>query len=169
MQARNAGQDIKTLRDIKARALADPEGFLKARERGEVRVKEGVWGPSYDSEESDGEDGEDGKEVKVEEDVKMNGTGESKKEGEEWLLPRMQNVVRCPPVNWGQYAIVGESLEKIHKDQLERPVEGAPQRVAPDGSLIYGGEGERREHVGVYAPYDPLRDKVDPKKKNGKR
>jgi hypothetical protein len=43
--------------------------------------------------------------------------------------------------------------------------------VAADGSLIYGGdgEGERREHVGVYAPYDPLRDKVDHKKKNGKR
>jgi len=168
MQARNAGSDVRLLRDIKGRALRDPEKFLRARERGEVRVQEGGFGPSYESEEEDEDE-----EMKKEDDVEGNGNEESKigneEKGGEWLLPRMQNVVRCPPINWSQYAVVGESLDKIHKDQLDRPVEGKPQRVGPDGNLIYGGERERREHVGVYAPYDPMRDKVDAKKKNGKR
>jgi hypothetical protein len=169
MQAKNAVGDVRRLRDIKERALRDPEEFLRARERGEVRVREAGFGPSYESEE-EGSDAE----MKTEDDVKNENEGKDRsgsgeKKGEEWLLPRMQNVVRCPPINWSQYAVVGESLDKIHKDQLKRPVEGTPQRVGPDGNLIYGGEGERREHVGVYAPYDPLRDKVDVKKKNGRR
>lgn len=159
MQARNAGDDVRVLRDVKERALRDPEVFLEARGRGEVRVREGGFGPSYESEEEDS----DGEEVKMEDGVA------EKKKGEEWLLPRMQNVVRAPPVNWSKYAVVGDSLDKIHRDQVERPVEGVPQRVGQDGNLIYGGEGERREHVGVYAPYDPMRDKVEPKKKGGKR
>lgn len=171
MQARNAGSDVRRLRDVKERALRDPEAFLGARERGEVRVRDGGFGPSYESEdEDDDEDSEPG--MKGEHDVKMDGEGRdgsAEKKGEEWLLPRMQNVVRCPPINWSQYAVMGESLDKIHKDQLDRPVEGTPQRIGPDGNLIYGGEGERREHVGVYAPYDPMRDKVEVKKKNAKR
>ncbi|TVY51407.1 hypothetical protein LCER1_G006143, partial [Lachnellula cervina] len=171
MQARNAGSDVRRLRDVKERALRDPEAFLGARERGEVRVRDGGFGPSYESEdEDDDEDSEPG--MKGDHDVKMDGEGRdgsAEKKGEEWLLPRMQNVVRCPPINWSQYAVMGESLDKIHKDQLDRPVEGTPQRIGPDGNLIYGGEGERREHVGVYAPYDPMRDKVEVKKKNAKR
>ena len=169
MQARNAGSDVRRLRDVKERAMRDPEAFLGARERGEVRVKDGVFGPSYESEDEDGDDDSElGK--KGEDDVKMEEGGNgSVEKGEEWLLPRMQNVVRCPPINWSQYAVVGGSLDKIHKDQLERPVEGTPQRIGADGNLIYGGEGERREHVGVYAPYDPMRDKVEIKKKTGKR
>jgi hypothetical protein len=82
-----------------------------------------------------------------------------------------QNVVRCPPINWNQYAVVGESLDKIHKDQLERPSEGVPQRVGVDGQLVAGGEGQRREFLGVAAPYQPGRDKIEKMstRKGGKR
>jgi len=32
-------------------------------------------------------------------------------------IPRPQNVVRCPPIEWAKYHIVGESLEKMHNFQ----------------------------------------------------
>jgi len=79
--------------------------------------------------------------------------------------------VRCPPINWNQYAVVGESLDKIHKDLLERPSEGVPQRIGADGQLVPGGEGQRREFLGVAAPYQPGRDKIEKMstRKGGKR
>jgi hypothetical protein len=65
-------------------------------------------------------------------------------------------------VNWNQYAVVGDSLDKIHKDQVERPSEGVPMKVGSDGQLVSGGEGARRQHdLGVAAPYQPGRDKIE--------
>lgn len=118
--------------------------------------------------------------------AKVNGNGKAKKGGkgadkveaakegkEKWEpLPAPQNVVRCPPINWNQYAIVGDSLEKLHRDQVERPSEGVPQRVASDGSLVAGGEGPRRQgDLGIAAPYQPGRDKIEKMgtRKGGKR
>lgn len=68
--------------------------------------------------------------------------------------------------------MVGESLEKLHRDQVERPSEGVPQRVASDGSLVAGGEGHRRQgDLGIAAPYQPGRDKIEKvgTRKGGKR
>lgn len=41
-------------------------------------------------------------------------------------LPKPQTVVRCPPINWAQYAVVGESLDKLHREQLTAPTLGKP-------------------------------------------
>ncbi|KAH6670507.1 hypothetical protein B0J14DRAFT_596397 [Halenospora varia] len=161
IQARNAASDIKNLQKVKERALEDPEGFSEALGRGEIKVKPDPWrnpGPIEDDEDDD----EDEKMV-----VEMNeGEGKEKK----WpLLPTPQDVVRCPPINWTQYAVVGDSLDKLHKDQQARPTEGMPQRVGPDGQLVFGGEGQRRAaDVGVVAPFAPGKDKIE-KKKGGKK
>ncbi|RYP03542.1 hypothetical protein DL764_005097 [Monosporascus ibericus] len=82
-------------------------------------------------------------------------------------LPGKQNVVRCPPINWAQYAVVGESLDRLHSEQQRRPAQGAPAVVGHDGRFEFAAEGAgARGHtdepyLGVAAPYSPLRDRVD--------
>lgn len=59
--------------------------------------------------------------------------------------PQMQNVVRCPPINWAKYHIVGEPLERMHRVQQERPSDGL------------GGEGRAT----IAAPYSPFTDVLE--------
>ena len=158
LQARNATADIRTLQRIKERAVADTENFAKALAAGEVGSKpDPLLGlPQGDSDDEEGEEGV-----------------EKMSKEEDWgTLPRAQNIVRCPPINWTQYAVVGESLDKLHKDQQARPTEGTPQVIQPDGSLTFGGEGQkRREDLKLAAPYEPGKDKIDRAgtRKGGKR
>jgi hypothetical protein len=69
-------------------------------------------------------------------------------------IPTPQNVIRCPPINWAKYHVVGESLDKLHEEQRRRPTQGEPQR---DGT----GHGVPRAPVSVVAaPYRPFVDRV---------
>ncbi|CAD0114035.1 unnamed protein product [Aureobasidium uvarum] len=62
-------------------------------------------------------------------------------------VPLPQDIVRCPPIEWTKYNIVGESLDKLHRDQQARPGDSAsPQRDSV-----------------VAAPYNPFLDKLDPR------
>jgi hypothetical protein len=165
MQARNAVKDIQALQRIKERAAKDPIAFAKALESGAIKTRsDPLYNPGEDE---DDEDDGGNQSAKAE--------GEKKGEGKEekWeSLPTPQNVVRCPPINWNQYGVVGESLEKLHKDQVERPSEGAPQKMGSDGVIVAGGEGVRRKaDLGVAAPYQPGRDKIEKMgtRKGGKR
>lgn len=154
MQARNATTDIQTLQKVKERAVADPEAFTNALVKGELG-KEGSSVPLYTDDDEDDE----------EEDVKMDVDAKNKK----WpILPKPQNIVRTPPINWTQYAVVGDSLDKLHADQVARPSEGKPQKLGPDGVLVFGGDGFKRAvDFGVAAPFSPMRDRLD--KKKGKK
>ena len=40
-------------------------------------------------------------------------------------IPLPQNIVRCPPVNWAKYHVIGESLDKLHAEQQNRPSQGS--------------------------------------------
>ncbi|KAK3693840.1 hypothetical protein B0T22DRAFT_53127 [Podospora appendiculata] len=89
-------------------------------------------------------------------------------------LPKPQTVVRCPPVNWAQYGVIGESLDKLHAEQIAAPTPGAPTVLGPGGTyefkagpLATGESGKRL--VGIAAAYMPGRDKIDKKTKGGKR
>jgi hypothetical protein len=154
IQARNATSDIRTLQKVKERAVQNPKEFTDALVSGELEGK----GPNvpvyhdYDSEDSDGE---------MREEV----VGGNKK----WpTLPKPQDIVRCPPINWTQYAVVGDSLDKLHNDQVARPNEGMPRKLGPNGELVFQGDGVKRAtDFGVAAPYNPLTDRLDkkPKKK----
>jgi hypothetical protein len=163
MQARNATKDIQALQAIKERAMKDPEGFARAVATGEVQGKgDALFAPSQDDDDMDDDD-EEVPEERL----------DKEKEEKAWpKLPTPQNVVRCPPINWNQYAVVGESLDKLHADQQARPTEGMPQRLGPDGSLSFGGDGQRRPaDLGVAAPYQFGRDKIEKMstRKGGKR
>ncbi|KAI5210943.1 hypothetical protein AUEXF2481DRAFT_4245 [Aureobasidium subglaciale EXF-2481] len=60
-------------------------------------------------------------------------------------IPLPQAVVRCPPIEWAKYNIVGKSLDKLHLDQQTRPGDDA---------------SSQRDSV-VAAPYNPFLDKLD--------
>ena len=163
----NTGRkDIVTLNNMKDQALKDPEGFLRALATGEIKVrrKDPLFFPGEED-----EDEEDGKQT---DDSGREAEGPEKKKRKWDQLPSAQSVVRVPPINWAQYGIVGESLDKIHEDQLARPTEGVPARIMPDGTVVHGGDGARRPaDLGVAAPYTPGRDKIEKMgtRKSGKR
>jgi len=91
-------------------------------------------------------------------------------------LPKPQSVVRCPPINWSQYGVVGESLDKLHAEQQRAPTQGVPATLKPGpGGLTYefkgesSGSGEQKKLVGIAAPYAPGKDKLEKKPRGGKR
>ncbi len=68
-------------------------------------------------------------------------------------IPTPQNIVRCPPINWNKYHVVGESLDKLHDEQRLRPLPGEPHTEDSTRAPL---------HV-IAAPYRPFVDKiVDP-------
>jgi len=85
-------------------------------------------------------------------------------ESKSWeKLPKPQDVVRMPHINWDQYAVVGESLNKLHSEQLRNPPEGSPQRLGPGGQLLPSALGS--------LPATPAKDKNEKMgtRKGGKR
>ncbi|KAI9802511.1 MAG: hypothetical protein M1833_001583 [Piccolia ochrophora] len=77
------------------------------------------------------------------------------------VLPTPQNVVRCPPINWSKYHVVGESLDKLHEEQRSRPSEGEPRH---DDAAQPPSQARMPEAV-IAAPYRPSIDShVEPVK-----
>ncbi|PQE29818.1 Cysteine and histidine-rich domain-containing 1 protein [Rutstroemia sp. NJR-2017a WRK4] len=174
LQARKAERDMRALQRIKERALGDPEGFVRSLRGGEVRSEgmgeggrdEGVESSSDEDEEEDDEmrgngngNGNDAMEdvkTESENEMRVNVNGQTdidtRREGppkeEKWEeIPKPQNIVRCPPINWAKYGVVGESLDKMHEDQVRRPSEGFPAKINPDGTVTHVyGDGPKREY-----------------------
>ncbi|KAE8447507.1 hypothetical protein EG329_010637 [Mollisiaceae sp. DMI_Dod_QoI] len=170
-QKRTAERDIKDLAETKERALRDPEAFATALKEGNIRARgDELFHPSR--EEDSDEDEEMGEADGVEQREEGEKAVAKMKGGEKWEpLPTPQTVVRMPAVNWEQYGVVGDSLNKLHKDQVARPVGGVPQRMGTDGTFHASPEGQRRDYAGVATPYNPLKDKIEKpgSKKGGKR
>ena len=174
IQKRKAEEDIRNLAKIKKRALEDPEGFAAAVAAGKVETKsDSLFNPSADDDDDGDDDDDNDEDVEMEEvDPTTQAAAEDRRQKEWGKLPKPQNIVRCPPINWQKYAIIGESLDKLHDDQKSRPTEGKPQIMGPDGQLRYGGDGTRRPaDLGIAAPYKPGRDKIEKMstRKGGKR
>lgn len=82
-----------------------------------------------------------------------------------WVnLPKPQDIARCPAINWAQYAVQGEALDRLHNEQLSRPSLGAPAQVATNGTYHFAAGASNpddgRKIEGIAAPFDPLRDGV---------
>ncbi|KAK8095368.1 hypothetical protein PG999_013390 [Apiospora kogelbergensis] len=166
MQSNNAKKDMVALQKAKEAALEDPEAFIADLESGGVRMTGDPASsrrPGSSTSSSSGEDDDGDTRIKDENDVTQ-----PKRESKPWsALPAAQNVYRCPPINWSQYAVTGESLDKLHNEQVARPSQGTPATVTPDGRYDFKGAGKQEEVVGVAAPYNPLRDKIERKRPKG--
>lgn len=180
LQKKKAAQDIRTLQRFKNQAMQDPEAFLRAADLGEIRTEGDATFPE-DSEEEDDEEG-DG-------DVEMNGTGEQTTKADVHKagaengtaqktkshtsfppLPVPQKVVKVPPINWAQYGVIGDSLDKLHNDQLRHPTPGSPARLGPDGQVLNGYTGSEFEmrDPSPQSPAGTLKATGSPAKKPGK-
>ncbi|KAI3556304.1 hypothetical protein CABS01_04440 [Colletotrichum abscissum] len=163
MQSRKAAADIQGLNAAKNAAVENPSAFLADLGTGKVHTQGDKLFAESDSDSDDETEGKaDGSAAQ----------GKAKEPPQPWeSLPKPQNVVRCPPINWSQYAVVGESLDKIHADQLARPSQGAPATLGPSGTYEFKGEpgGNQRPFIGVAAPYTPGKDRIEKKARGSKR
>ncbi|KAK1600434.1 uncharacterized protein LY79DRAFT_664718 [Colletotrichum navitas] len=169
MQSKKATVDIQALNAAKDAAVENPTAFLADLGAGKVHTQGDKLFPESDS---DSDDETEGKKVRQGAGEGSSGQGKAKADPQPWeTLPKPQNVVRCPPINWSQYAVVGESLDKIHSDQIARPSQGAPATLGPNGTYEFKGEpgGNQKPFIGVAAPYTPGKDRIDKKVKGGKR
>jgi len=66
-------------------------------------------------------------------------------------IPQPQNIIRCPPINWAKYHIVGEPLDKMHEEQRKWP--GASE-------LPRTYNGHKAPPHSVASPYSPFLDGV---------
>jgi hypothetical protein len=153
LQQRRAKEDIRSLQKIKERAVQDPEAFATALKAKQIGSKPDPLFSPAPPEATESDDA----------DMESESESASATPGTSQTLPPFptpQNVVRCPPVNWAQYGIVGESLDKLHADQQKRPMNGQPAKIGSDGRAVIG-EGGRRQDAGVAAPYTPGRDRIE--------
>ncbi|KAK4449476.1 hypothetical protein QBC34DRAFT_405058 [Podospora aff. communis PSN243] len=185
LQRARATADMQTLRHAKDAALANPNAFVADLTAGKVGVEgDPVMFPSATNEEEE-EDSSSSEDDYEEEDgaIKTEGSEgvapqKQRKRQEQgagssaWSkLPKPQTVVRCPPVNWAQYGVVGESLDRLHAEQIASPTPGTPAVLGPGGTYEFkAGESQfssepGRRLVGVAAPYVPGKDKIDKKAK----
>ena len=147
IQRQQVLRDMKALEEDRKRAVASPERFADAVAAGQIKTTRsgGLFvGPHPDPPEPAGGDHQDG--------IDTHGDEERKHISQKLdfgHFPGAQNVVRCPPVNWAKYHIVGESLDKLHEEQRARP---APSQPHTDM------ESERAGQHVIAAPYDPWTD-----------
>lgn len=141
LQKQQSLRDIRQLDKMKAAAHSEPEAFVEALKVGKLSQ---ALPQAVDKVNDDDED--DSGNAKP---AKISG-GSGKLETDFGRFPRPQNVVRCPPINWAKYHVVGESLDKLHEEQRRRPEPGSPRRDE---------YGRPPEHV-VAAPYRPFVDRL---------
>lgn len=186
-QKQNAEDDIRQLQRIKQEATRKPAEFVQDLASGKVgQGPQAVAPPSGGGDDDDDEDeDEDDEDESSDDEMEDRGGGEASSSGlgpspmkvsgkgkaaaappqPSWAnLPTPQDVVRMPAINWSKYAVVGESLDKLHREQLAKPTLGTPATVAADGKAyeFKGGPNpeDGKKSVGIAAPYDPLHDKI---------
>lgn len=138
VQKQRSARDIRALNKMRDRALENPEAFLDDLKAGKLTKSANsitIATTGDDDSESDACSAQ-------EEDTATEGS-------QYGSFPEMQNVARCPPINWAKYHVVGESLDKLHEEQRRQPNPGVPQ-----------SDERPLEHV-VAAPYRPFIDRVD--------
>ncbi|KAL8994331.1 MAG: hypothetical protein Q9188_007098 [Gyalolechia gomerana] len=151
IQRQQALRDLKTLEHQKKVAAADPEGFSRAAAAGHVRTQSsGVLGSEPGFSPSPWQAPGVHHDADLRRETRNFNISDETKYGN---IPGPQNVVRCPPINWAKYHVMGEPLDKLHEEQRRRPVSDQGDTDSPHI------EGE--EHI-IAAPYNPWKDHLGP-------
>lgn len=141
MQRQQSLRDIRDLDRTKQKALKDPKSFVDDLKAGKLQKPKPTQISFDDAEESD-------------EDVK-NPEGSSRY----GQLPNPQEVVRCPPIEWSKYHIVGQSLDTLHEIQQRYP-------GITEETLVEGVQPQSHE---IAAPYRPFIDKLEQRSSPGEK
>lgn len=150
IQRQQALRDLTTLEKQKKSAAADPKAFTTALMTGEVKeVPTGPLSsrtsfrlPSDNVQKQNGERSES--DTEAHKKTTRSAFGD---------IPGSQDVVRCPPINWAKYHVLGQPLDTLHEEQRRRPL---------DGQRSEDGQNRGEQHV-IAAPYDPFSDRLAPK------
>ena len=151
IQRQQSQRDMKMLEEQKKAALADPAGFANAVAWGEVKTTRSgglVVGPDPKAQWEEPANGLQNGITDTDEDADNELTRRAAKFED---IPGPQNVVRCPPVNWAKYHIIGDPLDKLHEEQRSRPTPGQPHMDEEPTRAP--------EHV-IAAPYSPWTDRL---------
>ncbi|KAL8963786.1 MAG: hypothetical protein Q9183_004958 [Haloplaca sp. 2 TL-2023] len=147
IQRQQSLRDMVALEKQKKMALADPDGFARAVASGKIKTRStGVLESPSSFTPCDTTSQNQEEQVESETEDKRQPECSDFED-----LPRLQSIVRCPPINWAKYHVLGEPLDNLHEEQRRRPVGGQPN----DADTQVRGE----EHI-IAAAYDPWRDKV---------
>ncbi|MCJ1486644.1 hypothetical protein MMC06_006822 [Schaereria dolodes] len=147
MQRLQSIRNLRLLEKQKAVAVANPETFAKDLASGKIQSasRTGILasGPTSSRQ----------PEYSNEDDSAEPDRNETKFQGNpvDIPIPGPQNIVRCPPINWAKYHVVGEALDKLHNEQRSRPIAGEPQ--------IDRRQQQASEHL-IAAPYRPWTDQL---------
>ncbi|KAK1911888.1 hypothetical protein P3342_010972 [Pyrenophora teres f. teres] len=152
LQREKSKRDLKALDELKAAAVANPEAFVRSLQDQRAQASQsyqdvltptlaGLTDPVRTDEERPSSA-----------DARKDSTKEAKPEPPKFPpIPQPQNIVRCPPINWDKYHVVGESLDKMHEEQKKWPGSSEPPRTK---------SGQRAPPHSVTAPYSPFTDGI---------
>ncbi|KAL9595937.1 MAG: hypothetical protein Q9179_004790 [Wetmoreana sp. 5 TL-2023] len=151
IQRQQSLRDLTSLERQKKTAATDPEGFATAVAAGKIKTQStGILGCTPSFTPSAPLRLENPNDAETESDTEAYAEPRALNFED---IPGPQSVVRCPPINWAKYHVLGEPLDKLHEEQRRRPVN---DRAIDDESQTRG-----EEHI-VAAPFDPWRDKLEP-------
>ncbi|KAL2400779.1 hypothetical protein ABEF92_005723 [Exophiala dermatitidis] len=139
LQRQQALRDMRELDRMKRAAMEDPEHFVRDLREGKLSAS-----------------ARQGVEV---DDMEGPTDGSAAAAGSNFgRFPSPQNVMRCPPVEWAKYHIVGEALDRVHE----------VQQHYPGYSEDMGARNERLQPHTSAAPYRPFLDRLDSAKGDSK-
>ena len=159
LQREKSKRDLKALEELKSAAASNPQTFVRSLQEQRAhasKAKKDILTPTLSDlseaaweEQGGGGEEQNGAERKDSAGAQGPATDESKLPA----IPEPQNIIRCPPVNWAKYHIVGESLDKMHEEQRRYPGSAEPPRTH---------HGAKAPPHAVAAPYSPFTDGVGP-------
>jgi len=135
LQRQQSLRDLRDLDRMKRAALKEPEAFVDDLKAGKLTRP-----PRSDIEVDDLVDADSSDEERRDQNASKFGQ-----------FPPAQNIVRCPPIEWSKYHIVGEPLDQMHEVQKKYP--GFDEDA-------HGGS-EPPQPSTIAAPYRPFVDRVD--------
>ncbi|KAF2663053.1 hypothetical protein K491DRAFT_584474 [Lophiostoma macrostomum CBS 122681] len=164
LQREKSKRDIKTLQDLKSAAISDPEGFarsVQAQAKQSSKAQPDVLSATLLEDDGPVLDGDEGIASGKPGERRKDSAGGSGATSKFPTIPQPQNIVRCPPVNWAKYHIVGEPLDKMHEEQRRYPGSSEPSRTQ---------QGVKAPPHAVAAPYSPFADGMsDPRTASSQR
>ncbi|CAI6331543.1 unnamed protein product [Periconia digitata] len=159
LQREKSKRDLKALEQLRQQAVADPKAFalsLQTQRANAPPSQSDILAPTLSDISNDArkelhQSESSPRANDQEEDDEDPGTNSVTEAPRFPSIPQPQNVVRCPPVNWAKYHVIGESLDKMHEEQKRYPNSTDPLR---------SHQGKKQAPHAVAAPYSPFTDSL---------
>ncbi|KAF2739153.1 hypothetical protein EJ04DRAFT_427387 [Polyplosphaeria fusca] len=161
LQREKSKRDLRSLEELKSAAISDPQGFARSLQAQHAQKPKSDHDPLKPTL-SDAADltltsGHGGEELRDKDGPKDAGvdikpTASTDPTSTFSAIPQPQNIIRCPPVNWAKYHVVGEPLDKMHEEQKLYPYSKEPPR---------NHQGGRASPHTVASPYSPFADGIE--------